>query len=203
MNWEILIIYYGPVFLFLFGIVEEILVPLPSAIIAATAGALIIKWPFPLSLLEIAVKVAIPAGLGSTIGSLFLFYLSKKFVDILIDSPFLGVSRREYESMKRKFDSMPNKDIGLATLRAIPIIPFSVITMIAGASRYDIKKYLLFSFIGAFVRDYILGLMGYIVGESVLLLVSRFEHYQSIGAVIAVLLIVGAYAAYKIVKRKG
>ena len=202
MEWMSFISAYGSFFLFMFSIIEEIIVPLPSAIISISAGYLIISWPFPLSILEVMLKIGLAAGLGSTIGSLFLFYLSRNFVDVVIGNGLLGISRQDYEEMKRKFDSFKNRDVALVVLRAFPIIPFSVVTVIAGAYKYDTRKYLLFTFIGSFIRNTILGLIGYAFGEAVVSIAGEFEHYQALGTVIFLAGLVWGYVFYKIISAK-
>ena len=95
----------GPSSIFLGGIVEEIIIPIPSPIIAMAGGAFLIKSRnFWQAIIEIFTKVSLPFSIGATIGSslayLIAFFGGKYLIDKL--QKYLGFSWKTVEKTRKK-----------------------------------------------------------------------------------------------------
>ena len=123
-------------------------------------------------------------------------------MDVIVDNSWFGISREEYERIRKRFDSFGNRDAALLVLRAIPVIPFSVVTVIAGAYKYDTRRYLVFTFLGSFIRNSVLGLAGYLAGEGIFAITKNFENYELAGTMLFVIGIVWGYVFYRIIEKR-
>ena len=126
---------------FLYGIVEEIVVPIPSAAIAV-AGLL--SDPY-----DIFFMVVVPSAFGSTMGSLALFltgkFAGRKIPDNIRENRFYKIVEKAGKD-----------EVSIVLLRSMPFVPFSVVSAVAGASDMKAESYLPATFLGAVVRNSIL-----------------------------------------------
>ena len=65
-------------------------------------------------------------------------------------------------------------------MRAIPVIPISVISGVCGVIRFSIPRFYLASFIGILIRSFILGLIGWQTGEAYQAIASGLDKAESI-----------------------
>ena len=90
MDWFFdLITSNGHLSIFIGGLVEEIIIPIPSPLVSITGGALLVKKQLLLpALKEIFFKISLPFSLGATIGSSLAYFLTyfggKFFIDKLL-----------------------------------------------------------------------------------------------------------------------
>ncbi len=169
---------YSWQFVLAISFLEEIITPLPSSLVILLAGSM---SPTPSSILWI---VAIPSALGSSIGSLFIYYMARVFGEKGLK--MVGVDVSDIHKIYEKY-SGPAVFI---ILRAVPIIPFSVVSGLAGIYEYPVIHYLAFTFVGAIIRNYILGFVGFVLKESISAIYRKIEMLQIISAVLLVVLFV-------------
>ncbi|MEK9201703.1 MAG: VTT domain-containing protein, partial [Patescibacteria group bacterium] len=176
-------------------IIEEVIAPIPSALVVLTAGFLLPihgSWSveFFSSLFSI---VIIPSALGVAIGSLAVYGLAYVSGKPAIEKwgKWLGVSWQDIEKAQEKLKNTRKDEITILILRAIPIIPSVVISAFCGVTRMALWSYLTVSFIGAAIRAFILGLIGSKVGELYFVYAGYFEHFEkTVLAGIALLVVV-------------
>lgn len=153
---------------FLAAFTEELIVPIPSTVVILSSGFLFISGPFEINeFIRLLAIVILPASLGVTIGSLFIYgiaYYAGKPV-LIRWGKWLGVSWSDIESMQQKFATQSFDEWALIVTRAIPIIPSVVISAFSGVIRFPLRMYLICSFLGTVVRTTILGLIGWQASE--------------------------------------
>lgn len=154
---------------FLGCIIEQIVVPIPASLIVLSATFLVMKGAsFSLvSLWTLIIKIVIPAALGITLGSLVYYVLSYKLGKPFIErtSRFLGVSVKDIENVEKKFKENRYDDIFMFLARCFPVIPSIAINLFCGLIRYDLKKYLLTTFLGSAVQILGWGILAWLFGN--------------------------------------
>lgn len=166
---ESFIISNGAWAVFLGCILEQIIVPIPASLIVITTSILTLKGvPIsPNSLGILLIKIAIPASLGTTIGSLFYYYLAYKLEKPFIErtGKYLGVSMADVADVEKRFKDSRFDSLSIFLARCIPIIPSIAINLFCGLIRYDLKKYLLTTFFGSLVQIFAWGLLAWLFGN--------------------------------------
>ncbi len=161
--------------------IESACVPLPSEIIAPFAGFLAQSGRFSLF------WVAIAGGLGSSVGSVLMYWIGMKGGRPLVEKygKYILISHHDIQ----KADVFFAKYGSIATLigRILPVVR-TFISLPAGIERVPFKKFLLYSFLGSFVWTYFLAYIGYKLGENWESLHSRFQKFDIFIVVIIVIL---------------
>ncbi len=188
-------------------LIESVLAPIPSPLIIMAAGFLLL--PAGVSFIDILIPlifmIVIPGALASTLGS-FIGYaigyyggkpLIKKF------NWLLDISWDELEDGVNKFGKGNRDEITIFTARALPVIPLSVFSGVAGGLRLNIKTFTLYTFLGTLVRVFILGVLGWVVGSAYAEIASGIEFMEQVGlfALLSTLAII-LYLFYKKIKAK-
>jgi len=198
----------GGMGVFVASVMEEIVAPIPSAMVIFASGFLLVTGPLSLeTFIDLLLTVAIPAALGVTIGSLFAYgiaYYAGKPV-LTKWGKWLGLTWDDIERMHQKFSESKFDEWSLFAIRALPIVPSVVISAFCGLVRFPIRSYLIISFVGLLVRTTILGFLGWQVGKLYVhyaQVVALFEDvilYSVIGCVVA--FIVWRVYRYQVKKR--
>ena len=178
--------HYRALGVFLGGFTEAIIVPIPSPLITMSAGFLLVPERAIIQALpQLFTKIAVPYALGATLGNLTVYwptyYAGKFFVDKF--SKFLDFSWRDVELIKAKFDEGTWDERITVILRAVPLLPVSLITAVGGALRLPWKKFFLLSFLGLVPRGLILAVVGWWSKDTYMALaegVDTVETYVSI-----------------------
>ncbi len=173
---------YGALGVFGATIIEEIIAPIPSAIIPLMAGFFLL--PFNMSFLEIALRgiliIALPVSIGISIGSTLVYILGFFGGKPAIEKSkkLTGINWQEIIKIEEKFTRGNGDEIALFVLRLIPIIPGLAISGFCGVVRYPFQKFIIITLLGSFVRAFILGMIGWQMGELYVNyadIISRFE----------------------------
>lgn len=179
---------------FLGCILEQIIVPIPASLIVLTSTFLILKGTsFSLAALgTLMVKIVIPASLGITLGSLVYYILAYKLGMPFIErtSKYLGVSVEDVENFGNKVDQSSYDEIFIFLARCFPIIPSIAINLFCGLIRYDLKKYIITTFLGSTVQILGWGLLAWFSGNIYLLLEDKISYIGNIVTVIIVLAVI-------------
>lgn len=180
---------------FLGCIVEQIVVPIPASLIVLSTTFLVMQGAsFSLeSLLTLIIKIVIPASLGITIGSFFYYFLAYKLGKPFINrtSRFLGVSVEDVDNVEIQFKESRYDDIFMFLARCVPIIPSIAINLFCGLIRYDLKKYVLTTFLGSAVQILGWGLVAWLSGNLYRTLESNISFLGNIVLAIIVMAVVG------------
>lgn len=189
---------------FLATLLEQIIAPIPSAFVQLGGGFFLVDTDnFVEALGTILLVVSLPSALAVAIGSVFMYYVAyfigKQFITRW--GAFVGVSWSDIEKLQLKFKNSRKDDVLLLVLRALPAMPSVAVDVFCGVVRYNIKKYIILTFIGTFIRATAFGLIGWKVGNVYVRYaeqIEQIERYVFIGAVV----VIGVFIVVRIKKRK-
>ncbi|MFX1492321.1 MAG: DedA family protein [Promethearchaeota archaeon] len=194
----------GPLGVFLGVMIETFIAPIPSPIIMMAAGFILTIGLDPYAaILSIIVNIMLVGAFAVTIGSFFGYGIAYFGGYPIIEryGKYLGTSIEEIEYMRQSMQQSSRDEIYLFTARAIPIIPLSVISLLYGAIRVDIKQFTLITFLGALPRCLILGLLGWVVGIAFFNLAELIDLFETMILVILIIFFV-IFIAYRIIIRR-
>lgn len=180
-------------------LIETIIVPIPSPIILMSAGAILIYPNNIFTIIFSALLISIIAGLTQTIASLVVYgpgyLIGKPFIDKF--ERYHGISWKEINDFNKRFENAKSQGIIIFLLRAIPIVPLSVISGVCGIIKIDYKKYLIWTFLGTIPRNFILALSGFYFINTYIELASQFDNIESLITITIILLIILAIVFHK------
>jgi membrane protein DedA with SNARE-associated domain len=185
---ETILIAYGPLGVFLGSIVEEVIAPIPSTLVIMGTSFIILKdniisWD---ALFKMFLYIVIPASFGVTIGSLVVYsityFAGKPFLERW--GKYLGISWEDIEKAEKRFKKSKSDGILLFMVRAFPIIPSVAINAFCGFVRFEIKRYLIITFLGTFVRASILGFIGWQFGSLYQKIAAEISYLEEISFLI-------------------
>lgn len=191
---------YGPLGIFIASIIEEVIAPIPSTLVIMGTSFILLKGAIfsPDTLFKLFLNIVLPASMGVTIGSLFVYaiayFLGKPFLERW--GKYLGVSWSEIEKAEDEFEKSSSDAIILFIVRAVPIVPSVAISAFCGFVRFDLRKYLLITFLGTIVRAFILGCIGWQFGSMYLTAANEISYLEEISLAVIIIVIV-AYIIYK------
>lgn len=159
---------HGPIVVFLGVIVESVIVPIPSPMIIMGAGALLIQpgLSWPAAFAPIALKIVLPGAVASTLGAYFAYGIAYWGGKPMIDrfGGFLGFDWDDILGMEARIKGRVPTMIFL--LRALPIVPLSLISAAAGVLRLPIAQFSVWTFLGSIPRCLLLGYLGYLMRDT-------------------------------------
>lgn len=148
--------YGGIVFLMA---LESTAVPIPSEAIMPFAGFLVLSGKFDLLL------IAIAGAIGSTIGALFSYFIALKYGDLFLKKfgKFFLLDQNHINKTQRFFQKR-----GALAVFFSRFIPGArhIIGFPAGFARFNLKKFVLLTFAGAFIWCYALAWLGMQLGKN-------------------------------------
>jgi membrane protein DedA with SNARE-associated domain len=145
-------------------------------------------------------RIVIPASLGTTIGSLFFYYIAYKLEKPFIEriGKYLGISMEDVADVEKKFKESRFEDLSIFLARCVPIIPSIAINIFCGLIRYELKKYLLTTFFGSLVQIFAWGILAWLFGNIYLVLEGQLAMLGNIVTIIIIVLVL----YYIIMKRR-
>ena len=172
---------------------ESMILPVPSELVMPFAGFLVVEGRFTF------LGVIIASSLGSIVGSLISYYIGfyggNRFV--LRFGKYLLLDSEDLKKTEEWFALRGEKTVLIS--RFIPVVRH-LISIPAGIGRMDLKKFLIYTLIGATAWNGILAYVGYKLGE-------HWEdvrvYSEPLSMVMAgVIVVVGGYFVYRHVKHK-
>lgn len=196
---------YGALSVFLGGVIEEIIVPIPSPLISMGAGYLLIEPTLPLgtALFKIFTLISLPFAFGATLGSLLVYgiaFIGGKPLIVRVGR-FFDLSWKKIEKVEKRFTKGKKDEFLIFISRAIPVIPISLISGVCGFVRISWREFILFTFLGITVRCFILAFLGWQVGEVYHNLASGIDMVESIVSIL-LLLLAGGFLGFLYLKRE-
>ena len=195
---ESIVVQYGALGVFIASFIEQIVAPIPSALVPMMAGFFLIpaQVPFLDALLQSMLVVGLPVALGMTFGSLVIYSLGYLGGRPAIEKTkkWLGLSWDQVEKAKKKMNNSWKDEIALFFLWLIPIIPGAVIAALCGIVRYPVFKYIPIVICALFLRTTVVGLIGWQAGELYYVNLERIaviEDYILIGFIFLALVGIG------------
>ena len=161
---------YGILGVFLLAFVEEVIVPIPSWLPLMGAGFFLLPAGVPIAaVMPVAIlKIVIPAGIGFTLGGLLIYsiaYVGGK--PLLVRwGRFFNLPWERVEVLQARLGRGRIDELIVFGLRAMPLVPNVAISAACGAVRYPLRSFLVASLFGSMVRAFMVGLLGWSVGEA-------------------------------------
>lgn len=140
--------------------IEELIPPIPSpSIMLATGYMAQIQGYLFYGLIILAVLGAI----GKTCGAAVVYYVADKVEDLLSSKigKFIGVTHEQIETLGKRLSKDKRDYIILAALRATPVVPSSLLSVGCGILKVDFKLFMVSTFFGSIIRDFIYIYLGY------------------------------------------
>jgi len=188
--------------------IEEIIPPIPSpSIVIATGSMAQVQGYLFYSLFFLALLAA----LGKTLGASVIYYVADRAEDILAGpiSRFLGITHKQIESFGARLSKDWKDYIVLTVLRALPVVPSSLISVGSGLLKINFRLFIISTFIGSAIRDFIYIYLGY-AGTKYLILffkktATSIESNIQLAAIVIIVIFLGflyyrRYQANKIKK---
>lgn len=195
---EKILVPYGALGVFVASFIEEIVAPIPSAIVLLASGFLFLHGEsFSLVYLsKLFLIIVIPAGVGMALGSLFIYgiaYWSGKPAVVRFGKYF-GIGWSDVEKAEAKFAKSTADEIAIILLRALPVVPNTAVSALCGLIRFPVLKYLFLSMVGLFLRALVLSVIGGQVGsiyDNYGIYIEKIENYIMLGFVLITVAILG------------
>ncbi len=186
---------HGPISMFIGGIVEQIIVPIPSPIITMSGGVFLVSKQdnFFKILWQIVSQVSLPYSIGAVIGTGLVFYITYFGGRPLIDKfgKYIGISWKLIEKVRADFQKTIADELFILIAVIIPVVPVSLISAFSGGFRFKPAKFFPIMFLALIIRAIILGFIGYNLGEAFTGIAYGMDKIESILTVIGAFLILG------------
>lgn len=196
---------HGSLSVFLGGVIEEIIVPIPSPLISMGAGFLLIEPNLPLgkAVFKMISIVSLPFAFGATFGSLLAYGVAFLGGKPLVErvGKLFELSWGEIERVEKRFTKGKKDEFLIFILRAIPVVPVSLISATCGFLRIPPQEFLLFTFLGIVARSFILAFLGWRVGELYHNLAQGLDLVENIVSILF-LVLAGAFLGLLYLKRE-
>lgn len=165
--------------------IESACIPLPSEVIAPFAGFLVQSGRFSLF------WVAIAGGIGSSVGSVLMYFIGLKGGRPLVEKygKYILISHHDIAKADRFFAKYGSLSTFIG--RLLPVVR-TFISLPAGIERVEFKKFLLFSFVGSFIWTYFLAYIGFKLGQNWENLHGSFRKFD-VAIVIIIIILIALY----------
>lgn len=190
-----IIVAYGAWGVFLATLIEEVVAPIPSALVPLAAGFFLLPpdASFALIGLEAFFLVAVPVTVGMSLASGALYALAYYGGKPIIEryQRFTGLSWRDIEKIERKMTKGRRDEITLFMLRLIPVIPGFALSGFCGVVRYPFGRFIGITLVSSAIRAFALALLGWQAGEYYLKyldVIDRFEKQIFLAILVACVL---------------
>jgi membrane protein DedA with SNARE-associated domain len=179
--------------IFFLMMLESMVVPVPSELVMPFAGFLVAQGNFNFILVIVA------STLGSITGSLIFYYIGKTGGHTLVEKygKYVLVDTEDIKKTEAWFNKRGELTIFIA--RLIPVVRH-LISLVAGVGKMNVRKFTLYTILGATLWNSILTYLGFILGQH---WNEVSQYVEELDIIIVILLIVGfLYFAYRHITRK-
>jgi membrane protein DedA with SNARE-associated domain len=131
---------------------EELLAPIPSPFVMTTAAVLAQVQGYTWVHLAFLVLIA---SLAKTFSSYLVYVAADKAEDVIIGKfgRYFGISHKHIEKIGGFLTKTWLDDVLLLIARALPIVPTFPISVGAGVIKYNVRSYVLWTFVGTVIRN--------------------------------------------------
>lgn len=186
---------HGSLAMFIGGITEQIIVPIPSPIISMSGGVILVSraGTFFQSLIDILLNVSLPYSVGALIGTSLIFLIAYLGGRPIIDKfgKYIGIKWSLIEKIKSDFQKTISDELFTLIAISIPVVPVSLITAFCGGFRVKPIKFFPLAFLALVIRSTVLGFIGFQMGEAFLGLANGLDKIESIITVVLAVLVLG------------
>ena len=181
---------YGTWAFFLLGFMEEVFFFIPSGLLFLAIGffAIDAAVPFSSALALAFGPIAFAGSFGVLAGASIMYALAYSGGKPLIlkFGKYCGVQWEEIEKMQRFFGRGYADEFVLVFLRAIPVFPISVVSILCGTIRIRPLVFVVTTFIGTVFRVGSLSLFGWYAGREFSFYAEKIALFEQVVVVIGV-----------------
>lgn len=177
---------YGGIFFLM--MLESMVVPVPSEFVMPFAGFLVAQGTFNFILVVLASTI------GSITGSLIFYYVGKTGGHMLVEKygKYVLVDIEDIKKTEEWFNKRGELTVFIA--RLIPVVRH-LISLIAGVGKMNVKKFSLYTILGATLWNAILTYLGFLLGQH---WNEVSQYLEGLDIVIVILLVAGClYFVYR------
>lgn len=157
-----------------------------------TAGFVLVEPGIALgeALFQIFFMITIPASIAQCIGNYFIYAIAYRGGKPVIKKfrKFIGFSWSDIKKVKKRFKK--REGLSLVLMRALPIIPLSIISAGAGVLKIDWKRFGIYSFIGLIPRNFFLAFVGWKLSEVYLTIAHQIDSLETLVTITIICVIV-------------
>jgi len=185
---------YGAWSVFAGVIIESVIVPIPSPLVIMGAGFILIspELSFTGALTPILLLIVLPGATGSTLGAFIGYGIGFWGGKPLVErwKGFLGLEWREVDAFQRRLRGSHVRAT-IFFLRALPIVPLSLISAAAGFVRLPLVTFTLWTLYGSIPRCLLLAYLGWGIGDAYHRLAHGIDRVETLLSLSIVLLLIG------------
>ena len=182
--------YFGVFFLM---VLESMVFPIPSELVMPFAGFLAAQGEFSFAL------VIVFSSLGSIVGSVLSYYFGKYGGEKIITKygKYALIDEEDLKKTQQWFKKRGESTIFIG--RFIPVVRH-LISIPAGIGKMNLKKFCLYTLLGATIWNSFLAYLGYMLGKNW----DKVRHYtEPISIAVVIILVLGfCYFVYRHIKHK-
>lgn len=160
---------HGAIAVFIGVIIESVIVPIPSPLIIMAAGTLLLpaEGGFGAALPPLLWLIVLPGAAASTLGGYFAYGIGYWGGKPLIDrgARFLGFGWGQVEKLEARLKA-GRVALAIVLLRALPIVPLSLVSAALGVMRWPLGPFSLWTFAGSVPRCLFLGWLGWLLRDA-------------------------------------
>lgn len=155
-----------PVFIFLGSFLEEIIAPLPSAVVTTVVGSQLSSSAYPLLYLIVLAAIA---GAAKTLAAVIYYIFADKVEDLVISrwGNVIGIHPGDLEKLGTQFSEHIQDELLIFALRAFPLAPTGVVSLACGVLKIPFRSYVIVTWLGYTVRNCIQLYLAYVGFEFV------------------------------------
>ncbi|DAC73145.1 MAG TPA: DedA family protein [Thermoplasmata archaeon] len=174
--------------IFFLMMLESMVVPVPSEFVMPFAGFLVAQGSFNF------IFVIIASTLGSITGSLIFYYIGKTGGHRLVEKygKYVLVDTEDIKKTEEWFNKRGELTVFIA--RLVPVVRH-LISLIAGIGKMNVKKFTVYTILGATIWNAILTYLGFLLGQH---WDEVSQYLEGLDIVIIILIIIGClYFVYR------
>ncbi len=185
-------------FAFFASVVEEIIAPIPSPVVMIVTGSLASIQGKTFIYLFVLTLIG---ALGKLLGSTIVYFIADKVEDLFsgILEKFFKVTHADIESFGKKFTGSSRDYVIMFLMRALPIIPSSLVSIGSGVLKIPLKVFVVSTLLGSIVRDFIYIYFGF---AGISALGNFIKHSESIESYIQTISIAFIFVVFMIIYLK-
>lgn len=168
-----------PWFVFIASIVEEIIAPIPSPTVMVLAGsaASLQSYGYMGLLLLVCIGAA-----GKTFGALTVYGIAYRAEDFVLRhfGKFFEVTQDDIGRLSAKIGTGLRAYCMLTFLRALPIMPSSLVSVGGGVLKVPVIIFAVSAFLGTLIRDGLYLYAGYVGTKALGILIAQSTHIESL-----------------------
>lgn len=182
-----------PVFVTVGGIVEEIVAPIPSPLVATLAGSITASQEQGVIYLLLLCAVATVA---KTIGASIFYVLGDKLEHLAVPrfGKYIGVTHSDIETLRARLSGTWKDEVTLLIIRSIPVMPSTPVSLVCGILKVKFRVFLFTTYVGFYIRNMVfftLGYTGLSAAESLMTGLDTAETILKIAMVLLAVIVIG------------